>query len=810
MICYGCQEPGHHVRDCPKASKDIRPHIHQAGSGFSSQSKFGQGVNRKRGREFEVEASAADEDGLVDDDESVRARLKLLLTRVGDKSKATVEQNLSMLSAALADGDVVTHADFMCRTMLQCVQALPAKTHVYACLVGLLNSANPAFGAQLVSAVAAALDAALLAPSSSSSYDVRLLVRFLGLLAANKAADANEFLALLEQLLDSIASQQLGSIAADVCVYTIVSALPWAGSVLADHEGGVALGALMDKLGRHMQDRLSDSRHHINSKLYQLQDTDNAAVLDVRVEDLLANYWNAVRVMQEAQWQADTIVDLPASFKDELSETVAHKFSIAPIPPQAGAVAGLRADLRLYHADMQLDKGIKQGVDRLVVADHINDLLSSFRDIPKDCIKALLAIPANFDYHHLLVETSIASLLFTPCGPPHHATLYASVFIYLFKALPLKIPPLVGRAINALFKATHTLDVQVLDEFAQWFSLHLSNFGYRWPWANWEHALETPAASAQQCFIRQSLALCMRLSFRKRLEETVSPALLPLLPVQPDPAWVFSKASLEGLEGAARAAQETKRNAAEDVYDLVRSKNMDGARELLKEQLDNDDDRVHVLAMAVLRAGSQSLSHLNAILSRAAATLAVFKKGKEGQLRVLGAVLDTWKTSPQHIIIVVQALERERVVSPAVVLEWVFQQSCFEESWMWALLMGSVGRTLVKIDAGLAQLERQVGLCDKAGNEAKKTSATKALTTLTGQKKEMFVMVCTRFKAALETAAATDGGALTAWVEGRFCHFLRQFRGPVTAYFEDVDAALGGASSESVWASLSTVFRASA
>ena len=35
------------------------------------------------------------------------------------------------------------------------------------------------------------------------------------------------------------------------------------------------------------------------------------------------------------------------------------------------------------------------------------------------------------------------------------------------------------------FSRLDTLDVELQDRLAQWFSFHLANFSYQWPWKSW-------------------------------------------------------------------------------------------------------------------------------------------------------------------------------------------------------------------------------------------------------------------------------------------------------------------------------------
>lgn len=240
----------------------------------------------------------------------------------------------------------------------------------------------------------------------------------------------------------------------------------------------------MDSVEAFMSQRQANQHHPCNSSLHALQRApDNS--LDARSNDLLTSLWSAVKAMKETDWASSSIPTPHAYFADRWIDATPQQLSISAIPSQAGKPSHrIRPDLRLYNSSMGFDNEITE-IDRVLASEYIKDILITFERLPKECIKQLLALPVPFDYHHILVETILACL-FTPTSPRHIAPYYGSIFVHLFKALPKHIPPLFGRGVNALFLALPSLDVEVRDVFAKWFSFHLSNFGYKWPWANWK------------------------------------------------------------------------------------------------------------------------------------------------------------------------------------------------------------------------------------------------------------------------------------------------------------------------------------
>jgi nuclear cap-binding protein subunit 1 len=68
----------------------------------------------------------------------------------------------------------------------------------------------------------------------------------------------------------------------------------------------------------------------------------------------------------------------------------------------------------------------------------------------------------------------------------HRALYYAALVAELCKLAPAAVGPAVGRAIRALYAALGAgLDADVARRFAEWFAVHMSNFGFQWVWKEW-------------------------------------------------------------------------------------------------------------------------------------------------------------------------------------------------------------------------------------------------------------------------------------------------------------------------------------
>lgn len=84
-----------------------------------------------------------------------------------------------------------------------------------------------------------------------------------------------------------------------------------------------------------------------------------------------------------------------------------------------------------------------------------------------------------------VVVDAVFSQLFQLPLPEHKLVYYHSVLTEACKIAPAAIAPSLGRAIRYLYKNVDTMDLELEYRFLDWFSHHLSNFGFTWKWIEW-------------------------------------------------------------------------------------------------------------------------------------------------------------------------------------------------------------------------------------------------------------------------------------------------------------------------------------
>ncbi|KAG6880677.1 hypothetical protein C0995_004955, partial [Termitomyces sp. Mi166 len=96
--------------------------------------------------------------------------------------------------------------------------------------------------------------------------------------------------------------------------------------------------------------------------------------------------------------------------------------------------------------------------------------------------------PATGKYWQLestILEVILGTLLILPASS-QKSVYYISLITELCKLSPSTVGPAVGKSIRKLYAAlSEGLDVEAARRFAEWFSIHMSNFGFQWVWKEW-------------------------------------------------------------------------------------------------------------------------------------------------------------------------------------------------------------------------------------------------------------------------------------------------------------------------------------
>ena len=216
----------------------------------------------------------------------------------------------------------------------------------------------------------------------------------------------------------------------------------------------------------------------------------------------------------DQQWPLDCIPK-PWKFSDDSKHMVgASKHSLLNISIPSPVIAGYRPRLPEVYISVYTDQDIQtipyedsvaSSILRDAVVDSINildfnrniaakcliDLDCYFtpetfvkRATPYDKLRDMDAQQSKWKPEDVAID-AVFSQLFQLPFPEHKLVYYHSVLTEACKIAPAAIAPSLGRAIRYLYKNLDSMDVELNHRFMDWFSHHLSNFGFTWKWTEW-------------------------------------------------------------------------------------------------------------------------------------------------------------------------------------------------------------------------------------------------------------------------------------------------------------------------------------
>ncbi|PYI26589.1 cap binding protein [Aspergillus indologenus CBS 114.80] len=293
------------------------------------------------------------------------------------------------------------------------------------------------------------------------------------------------------------------------------------------------------------------------------------------------------------------------------------------------------------------------------------------RATPFDRLREVPTDRSQWKPEDVAVDAVFSQLFQLPC-PEHKFIYYHSVLTECCKIAPAAIAPSLGRAIRFLYRSLESIDLDLSQRFLDWFSHHLSNFGFTWKWSEWIEDLDLPAVHPRMAFINGALDKEIRLSFAQRIRGTL-----------PDP---YQELITEGKE---KDTPDFKymfdttpySNEGKEIMQLVRKKASDEEIQPLIDAIEEQAKSLGVedplipstdaFVTAICFVGSKSLSHfLSCIERNKERLLAIGPKSPRAQRQIITSVMDYWVDQPGIGINIIDKLLNYTILTPLSVVEW--------------------------------------------------------------------------------------------------------------------------------------------
>lgn len=183
--------------------------------------------------------------------------------------------------------------------------------------------------------------------------------------------------------------------------------------------------------------------------------------------------------------------------------------------------------------------------------------------------------------------------------------------------------------------------------------------------------IDLPDLHPRKAFINGALDKEIRLSFAKRIRDTLPPQYHPLIPASKEndiPPFKYANDQTPFAQEGREVLSLLKKKAPEEDVQRV----LDSAQEQATNQgLDPLVVTTDIYMTAILSIGSKSLSHVLSTIDRCKdRLLAVGPQSEPARRQVITSVVDFWKDQPGTAVNIVDKLLNYTIVTPMGVVQW--------------------------------------------------------------------------------------------------------------------------------------------
>ncbi|KAK9480733.1 MIF4G like-domain-containing protein [Lipomyces japonicus] len=306
------------------------------------------------------------------------------------------------------------------------------------------------------------------------------------------------------------------------------------------------------------------------------------------------------------------------------------------------------------------------------------------------------------------LEAVLANLFRLP-KPLTSPAYYHGILIEACILAPHAIAPVFGRAVRFLYSQLEHLDVEVIYRYTDWFSHHVSNFGYTWKWKEWIDDLSFNDLHPKKVFIQELITKELRLSFPQRVKETLPDEFLYLVPeVEEVPPFKFAENDEPYAEQSRVLLQKVRERAEPEEFTEIFAEIEAKSKELGKEDSSSVARDIYVTALVHL--GSRSLSHVETWIDRSLPLLSkVASETETSQRQVISSVLKYWTDQIGTGVQVIKKLLNRQVITPSSVVEWILLDAgvnVLSKGYAWELLGFAIDRAKFNVKDAQSNAEK--------------------------------------------------------------------------------------------------------
>ena len=613
----------------------------------------------KRGREQHMQMTARPDTKLQD-----------LITRIGEKSNASLEDNLSTLSVVL-DKDMNDQKKLILSLICNCVISMPWKITIYSTLVGLINQKKYNVGGECVDLLVKMLKRCL---KDLRHRDAVHITRFIGDLVNCNVITAMSVLNLFESFIEVLKEEEIPQARSDWYVYMVLAALPWCGKVLADRKE-----ADLERVLFEIDKYITSKRKKSYLPMLRVWSSNEPHPQ----EDYLDSLWEQILTCRKNKWIEHQLIRPYSAFDRIMANSHQHTLhSVTPPPHTAHSPYPLpKVTFRMFdYTDCPEDQpGIMPGhhsIDRYLIEDWIEQILIYYHLDRKECAEVLLQYPNSQKVPHIycIVECIFGHIFRLP-QPPFLELFYSSLLIEICKKEASKAPVVLAQATELLYERLTSMHTACIDRFVNWFSYNLSNFQFKWDWNDWSDSLTLDPIHPKQIFMRETLLKCLRLSYHDNVKEMV-----------PDTFSIFVPSEMTHNNRYDSDATSANGQIAVQVKNaLTEKKPQDEILQILNQIADKPEakdfnpDKIDVFVQTLFSLASQSFTHTFSALTKFHEFLKFLAPNEAAMQHLLMSVRSLWRNHEQMMLLLTDKLLKTEIVTVTAVMSWLFSSEMHED-----------------------------------------------------------------------------------------------------------------------------------
>lgn len=303
----------------------------------------------------------------------------------------------------------------------------------------------------------------------------------------------------------------------------------------------------------------------------------------------------------------------------------------------------------------------------------------------------------------VIVDATFSQLSQLPL-PEHKPVFYHSVLTESCKLAPAAVAPSLGRAIRYLYRNVDKMDLELSRRFLDWFSHHLSNFGFTWKWSEWVDDVELPDVHPRKAFILDTLDKEIRLSFASRIKGVLPEPYQALITPEKEkdtPEFKYNDPSTPFAEKALELKDKIRNKASdEDIVASLSDIEQDATQAGLSNPRTASTD---AYVTSILFIGSKSLSHALAIIERSRDRLStIANEDAECRKQIITSVLGFWQYQAGTGVFLIDKLLNYGIVTPMSVVEWLLvdhvdRGRLLTKNWCYELVVKTTGKLVARV-----------------------------------------------------------------------------------------------------------------